>query len=360
MSPTRRAPCILILDLEKDRHVAMNDQSISKKIEAGKIGLVEQLYRESRAMAEYAFTNGLKVPAAAVTVLERLQIPGIALEKGGQPRDTADIEALVGVHTTLSRLVSPAKPRTIVLLDKEKSTGGALRFLGPVSLIRQLMLAALICLVLFIGLTLSKSVDSAGGNILKSSGIPLLLNLLFYLSAAGLGASFAALYKANHYITNGTFDPTYHASYWIRFFLGLIAGLLLSVLISDKVFNNSQLHQGLLEPGIVRPLLAILGGFSADVAYTVLSRLVETVESLFQGSTKNLIANKVSEEKNQLAQTQTQQQMKLATDLVNLQQQLSQGGDSEHAAAISKLLSDLLPDSDIAPLKAPAPGTPAS
>jgi hypothetical protein len=80
------------------------------------------------------------------------------------------------------------------------------------------MIVGLISLMMFIGIALFAEVNSAGGNILQSNGWALLLNLLFYISAARLGASFSGLYKANSYITNGTFDPIYQASYWIRFF----------------------------------------------------------------------------------------------------------------------------------------------
>jgi hypothetical protein len=310
------------------------------------IGLLAQVYKESRAMAEYALANGLQVPSAAISLLEQMEDFQRFRKDRAPTSGVPHIEALVEVHATLSRIISPAKPRTIVLLDEENKAGGPLRFLGPVSLIRQLMIAALICLALFVGLVLSPSVNAYAGNILKDDGVPLLLNLMFYLSAAGLGASFSALYKANYYITQGTFDPTYHASYWIRFFLGLIAGLLLSVLISDQVFNATEMQQGLLEPGIIRPLLAILGGFSADVAYTVLNRLVETLESLFRGSTKDQINNQVKDEKGKLVTAQTQQQMKLVTGLANLQQQLTQSGKADQATTVSDLLNELFPYND--------------
>jgi hypothetical protein len=162
------------------------------------------------------------------------------------------------------------------------------------------MIAGLISLMMFIGIALFAEVNSAGGNILQSNGWALLLNLLFYISAARLGASFSRLYKANSYITNGTFDPTYQASYWIRFFLGLISGLIMAVFISEEAFDAANTESKFLEDGIVRPLLAILGGFSADLAYTVLNRLVETFESLFRVSTKTLVDNQVSEEINRL------------------------------------------------------------
>jgi hypothetical protein len=312
-----------------------------------KVELRQQLYQEAHAMAEYALTNGFNIPTSAISTLERYKIDedndgyidGVRLD--------LPIEPLVKAHQALTRAIQPAKPRTVLLLDQEKKHKARLSFLGPVSLIRQLMIAGLISLIMFIGLALFAEVNSAGGNIFKSNGLALLLNLLFYISAAGLGASFSALYKANSYITNGTFDPTYQASYWIRFFLGLISGLILAVLISEEAFDAANAEGKFLEDGIVRPLLAILGGFSADLAYTVLNRLVETFESLFRGSTKTLVNNQVSEEINRLDKEMRQKEMKSVGDLICLQQQVNSGDPKAISAAINNILSNMMPLSDI-------------
>jgi hypothetical protein len=313
-----------------------------------KVELRQQIYQEAHAMAEYALTNGSNIPTSAICTLERYKIDedndgyidGVRLD--------LPIEPLVKAHEALTRAIQPAKPRTILLLDQEKKNKVMLSFLGPVSLIRQLMIAGLISLMMFIGIALFPEVDSAGGNILQSNGSALLLNLLFYISAAGLGASFSALYKANSYITNGTFDPTYQASYWIRFFLGLISGLIMAVLISEEAFAAGNTEGKFLEDGIVRPLLAILGGFSADLAYTVLNRLVETFESLFRGSTKTLVNNQVSEERNKLDEEMRQKEMKSVGDLIFLQQQVNNGDPKAISAAINNILSNIMPLSNIA------------
>jgi len=313
-----------------------------------KVELRQQIYQEAHAMAEYALTNGSNIPTSAISTLESYKIDedndgyidGVRLD--------LPIEPLVKAHESLTRVIQPAKPRTILLLDQEKKNKVRLSFLGPVSLIRQLMIAGLISLMTFIGIALFPEVDSAGGNILQSNGWALLLNLLFYISAAGLGASFSALYKANSYITNGTFDPTYQASYWIRFFLGLISGLIMAVLISEEAFAAANTEGKFLEDGIVRPLLAILGGFSADLAYTVLNRLVETFESLFRGSTKTLVNNQVSEERNKLDEEMRQKEMKNVGDLIFLQQQVNSGDPKAISAAINNILSNMMPLSHIA------------
>ena len=310
-----------------------------------KVGLRQQLYQEAHAMAEYALTNGSNIPTSAISTLESYKIDEDNDGYINGVRLDLPIDPLVKAHEALTRAVQPAKPRTILLLDQEKKNKVRLSFLGPVSLIRQLMIAGLISLMTFISIALFPEVDSAGGNILESNGWALLVNLLFYISAAGLGASFSALYKANSYITNGTFDPTYQSSYWIRFFLGLISGLIMAVLISeDALADEGQF----LEDGIVRPLLAILGGFSADLAYTVLNRLVETFESLFSGSTKTLVNNQVSEERNKLDEEVRQKEMKSLGDLIFLQQQVNSGDPKAISAAINNILSNMMPLSNIA------------
>lgn len=244
-----------------------------------------QLYREARAMAEYALANGKTVPETVIRTIDAFAIQDDqVLNDRINVRSDLDIGELLVAHCTLAKIVEPAKPKTILLLDIEQGVTGFMKFLGPVSLIRQMMIAAVVSLILFIGLSLTEEVSHDSGNIMVQDGYELLLNLMFYLSAAGLGASFAALYKANTYIANGTFDPTYHASYWIQFFLGLIAGLILAIMVSEAYFSKHLSETPFLEKGIIRPLLAMLGGFSADLTHTVLSRLVETIRSLFTGS----------------------------------------------------------------------------
>ena len=314
------------------------------------LDLRDQVYQECRAMAEYAFANGLPVPVGTINTIE-----GYANPPAADTPDTAaappDLGGLVAAHQVLANLIKPALPRTILLLDSEQKSGNTWRFLGPVAIIRQMMIASFVSMACFILLALSPDVTVGAGDILKSNGLPLLENLLFYIAAAGLGAGFAALYKANSYITQGTFDPTYHTSYWIRFFLGLIAGLVLSVMISDDALGGgvkaaSSTNNGFIDPAFARPMLAMLGGFSADLLYTVLNRLVETVASLFQGSAKTLIEMKAQEAESQLAANKAQTQIDLAAKLVKLQQEVAAGANpGDIQAKIDALLSSVMPGS---------------
>lgn len=319
-----------------------------------KLQLREQIYEESRAMAEYALARGTKVTASTVKTIESFEIHKKGAEDQGDTvtiRHDIDLEPLVSVHEYLTTLVEPATPRTILLLDKEQEVSGFWKFLGPVSMIRQMMLAAAISLFLFIFIGLSADVNSniTKGNesiqtILDLNGQILLMNLLFFLAAAGLGASFAALYKANSYITRGTFDPTYQASYWIRFFLGLIAGLILSILISEDAFEKIAEQTGFLAKGIMRPLLAMLGGFSADLFYTIMNRLVETFESLFSGSASERIEGERQKNKSLVANEKSQTQMKMAGKLMKIQQEMSGDMSPEKIQEkLNKLVGELVP-----------------
>jgi len=144
---------------------------------------------------------------------------------------------------------------------------------------------------------LSDQVNTAniGQEWLVLSGHVLLYNLLFLIAAAGLGASFQALFQANRYVVAGTFDPKYESSYWIRFVLGLIAGLLLAELVPLQ--TEGALETGGMIGGFGNPALAMLGGFSSAVIYRVIHRLITAVESLVRGETRDIIASREQAEK---------------------------------------------------------------
>ncbi len=172
-------------------------------------------------------------------------------------------------------------------------------------------------------------------DVLSAAGVDQLIRLAFYMSSAALGASFAALYKANFYLSKGTYDPSYQASYWIRFTLGIIAGLLLALLVSERAMQS----EGFLSNGVARPLLAILGGFSADLLYTFLNRMVETFKSLFESSTEDILNAKEMEAKAKLAGLEVEGRMNLVQDLMRVQQEIGKSNDPEE---VKKQLNELL------------------
>ena len=301
--------------------------------------LSQHLGSEAVAMAEAALARGKEVPANVIVTLEAWQ--KCDASKGEAPADL--LSDLARAHHVLAQLLAPATPRTILLLYQERDASLFFRFLGPIGLILHLMLAAIVSLLLFVVFVcwFTPAYDPNNPvSILNMGGIPMLSLLAQWLSAAGLGASFVCLYKANRFVTEGTFDPMYIGSYWIRFFLGLIAGLLLSSVVNESVIKGNTI----LVPGIDRVLLAILGGFSADLLYTFLTKFVDAFKSLFQNAADETVAAKVEQAKARLASQQVQDKMQLAASLMRVQQTIDAGTHpDEIKTKLNELMAQIIP-----------------
>jgi hypothetical protein len=109
-----------------------------------------------------------------------------------------------------------------------------------------------------------------------------LLNLRI-LFAAALGAAFYSLYTANSYIIKRTFDRAFTTHYVVRFVLGVVSGCLLAHF--NKLFIGVRLDNTALG-SLALPALALLGGYSAEAVYALLTRVVDTMTTLVKGSGK--------------------------------------------------------------------------
>ncbi len=244
---------------------------------------------EIQAMAKYAFAAGLKVPEDLMVglsgLLELSQVDSAQLRKQkgskGWKRSLDKEGKLTQIHNRLAEIVAPAKPSAILVLEEEAQKNSFWHFLGSVPLVRRLMGISILCILLLLGMSLSREVNESLQDqaILNTAGWPLLINLLFTLSAAGVGASFSLLFSASRYVKNSTFDPRYESFYWVRFVLGLISGAILAEILS----HNIDLGEN-IPPKFVKVVCAILGGFSAQAVYDILNRLAQTVETLLGGS----------------------------------------------------------------------------
>jgi hypothetical protein len=261
-------------------------------------GLRRQLLLESDAMARYAFSAGLKVPTE---VLQSLQILGAP--KGEQGAATPSLAELAGLHGQLSTVVAPCLPRTIYLLHHDRAQKSWLSMLGPLPTVRRLMITALFFTLMFVLISLSRHINvvTMGLDIYRMDGLVLLTVLVFLMSAAGMGATFNALFTAHSCIANGTYDPRFESSFWSQIGLGVIAGLVISQIVPlgqealriptldetydvKEIMGDTKVTQGLTEAGAIisKPVLALVGGFSSTMVYTVLQRLVTALESLFK------------------------------------------------------------------------------
>lgn len=322
-------------------------------------GIYDQVRRECLAMARHALATGKKLPPQIVCLASQSE----AGQGDAAPVTELDLERLAAAHAQLASIVAPAAPHSILLLEEERQKQPLLAFLGPVPLIRRMSVAAIVALVAFLGTSLSEQVNAE--NALKSlfdlNGVELFLNQLFRLSAAALGACFAALFQASRYVADGTYDPKFEATYWTRFVLGLIAGTMLAELVDFKatgVVDASAAGSGQFAD-IAKPLLALVGGFSAAVVYRILSRIVDAIESLVRGDTRDIVAAREATVVAQQNEATARQNIRVASQLTALKGEIGSKDAGLLQGKIDKLIQGLVPDSADAleePRSGPLPG----
>jgi len=300
--------------------------------------LWSRMAQECVAMAHHASAAGMPLPNTLVKQLEVITTSG----GEGSPATATQVAR---AHATLSKLVAPATPHTLLLLEVERERSPRLRFLGPVPFMRHMMVTAIICLLAFMGLALSPDIntESIADDIFTSHGTTLLLNLVFLILAAGIGGSFSALFTANKYIAECNFDPKFVGSYWNRFALGLIAGLILAELVP---FDPSSLE------GVTKPTLAMIGGFSASVVYLVMQRLVDSVKTLVIGNATDRVEARVEVARARQQMDAAKTRTSVTAHLEGLRDQLTGGADvTSLADRVTAILDELDPSRE-----EPAPG----
>jgi hypothetical protein len=328
-----------------------------------RLWLWDRLLQECELMATYALASGLKVPEAVVQALAVAALQGSSAEakltaangrdlsaRNREPRDDvapqhwleSSIRQLAFAHNRLVDIVAPATPRTILFSQTSTQQAGAWEFLGREPFVRRMMYTAILFLlgVILTRAILHINVLHQGENILPSIGGALFLQLHF-MSAAGLGASFAVLFEINTYTLKAAFDPLYEPSYWTRFALGLIAGVMLADLVS--VNPNKPLY-----PVVAQSTLALLGGFSASVVYRILVHLRNTISSLIptgageEADAQPRVAAAMSQEPS------AHHRLTVAASLISLQQKLATSMSPEQLKQeLDRILADLLaPDVD--------------
>lgn len=296
--------------------------------------LPETILEECLLMIKYALESGKTVAPHVVQIVTTFT----------QKEDltAVNIQPLALAHNKLSLIVAPATPTSLRYLQKVTGKGiqGILR---SIPFIRNLLILAAICLTIFIVTSLTDEVrtETITKSYLELFGMELLLVEIFFLSAAGLGAAFAVLFEANHYIVRGAFDPRYIPSYAIRFALGIIAGIILAELINIDLDPTTG-------KAFAKPTLAMLGGFSASAVYKVLQRLLTAVETLVRGNGEEIVTAQ-----QQLAQHEMQQQLhterlQTATKLLTLQSQIASGTTFDMVKSqLNGLLVEFLPEAAV-------------
>jgi hypothetical protein len=271
---------IFVTDLAVSSGIEASPQAAKPVGASSDMKFRQQIARECDAMARYALGAGLKMPP---TLVQSLDVFENVIELDDT---TVSAGTLTTLHSLLADVVAPATPRTIYLLHIDQAQKSWLSCLGPLPTIRRLVIGAAFFTLVFVLSSISGSIShkNLASDIYSLSGLESLQVLIFLMSAAAMGGCFHALFIAHSFIGKGTYDPRFESSYWMRIGLGVIAGLVLSQMIPigpelDSVSGEATSTSAAAV--FSKPLLALLGGFSATLVYTILQRLVETVESLF-------------------------------------------------------------------------------
>lgn len=324
-----------------------------------------QLLDECKAMSNYAFSQGMQVPPNLMKLLESYtrhseekEVDSMSEGKPPfSPEESAKrAQQLTFLHNKLSSIISPAKPGTVLLMEQEVAKKSPFLFLGRVPFIRRMMFTAIFSLLALIVISMSSNINNKAIvlSIFENSGESLLLVQMLFLAAAALGASFTALFTANKYIVEGTFDPKYETSYWIRFVVGLISGIVLTQLIPlgglETAIEQSPIVKGdgasatTGSPpgsmaGMIKITLALLGGFSANLVYSILNRLVETIRSFIEPKAAVKVGDIENGIKNTYEADKLQQKASVLNDTLNLQKQLL-SPDNQNPEKIQALLHE--------------------
>lgn len=292
-------------------------------------------------MVEHTLDIGVAIPDNLAQNLKAIQ-DQIAQNQ------TPSFDLLNGAHSALSTLILPALPGSLLFLkhQREETLFGAknfAQFLGPIPIIRHMVIASFIALAAFIYLSVSNQInaDEMSKSLFERSGTAQITVSLFLLSSAAIGASFTNLYKAYQYVSKGTFDPNNSTTYWINFALGLIAGYVLAELISLDMGVTSSTES----VAASRPLLSLLGGFSASAVYKILNKLVETVGSTVEGDAAAQVEASQASIRARASEQNLQLKSQLANSVIAAKSKLVAAGvpaeklDAEFEALMKQTLS---------------------
>ena len=310
--------------------------------------LQAQALQECEIMLKYALENGKKIDPTVLSKIKELQ--NTKDSDLATNRSTNNIDDVGAVHNLLAAAIAPATPSTVVLMEKTKHR--LFSFLGPVPMVRKMMFVTIICLLGFLGLFISPDVDavSINGDILSYEPKKFLLNELFIVSAAALGAAFYALFEAYKYVSTASYDAKYDSIYWIRFVLGVVSGVILAQFLFVGDTGISQNTSGNMAVMTYKPLLAFLGGFSARVVHKILESLVDSIETFISGSARDAVAareaaarqatdNKLKALQEENARQEAANRLSSVIQLMQLQEQVKNGASG---ALIETTLKELI------------------
>jgi len=289
---------------------------------------------ECVAMYEHVRDSDKDVPPELAENL-RLRLQEV---EDGKP---LDVLSMMEIHNRFADMIKPARPYSVAYIYDQKGQMRKLRFLGPIPIIRRMVVVSVVALIVFV---LAKSLRVTS-TLTWLTNNKQFLEAVTLMSAAAVGSCFSNLFRAYKYVSASMFDPKLDMTYWIRLILGITAGYILAEVLSDIIINNpanGEPATGAFS-GLTKPLLAILGGFSASAVYAILERLVQAVESIVRGDAAAIVESREAEIRSRLERESTQRRVILAKEMMEARAKLKSTGDTSAIDAdLDKMIKNAL------------------
>ncbi len=302
-----------------------------------------RLLKRCEIMADYIVDCGLTMPAWAAESLSKVELKAskIQLPENAGDEEIIDFEVkvseeikgsvneLIKVYAALSEITLPATPLSIEYTIPTVSLfgGGA----KTIPLLRNMWIISFLFLLGFV---------FSGLKIIAEPNAAMQLSLFF---SAGLGAYFYALYTANKYVINRTFDPKYVTFYYNRIIIGIIAGFILANIIDINSADDAVNKEGkaAILGEMTKPILALLGGFSADAVIKILNRVVSMLTTLVQGDVKDIVETRSAELKNDFDKKIIKMKLDTASELYPVFDEIKDKLSAEESKKISRIITGL-------------------
>lgn len=220
----------------------------------------EEMSKEINEMLSFAVYNGTIINTDVVNLIQN-----------------CSVENLVDAHNMLCKNIAPATPKSIAYTKKIREDGSGKSLFSKLPLVRNLIVLSLIFLAIFVVTGSSGQVNdvSLDKGVMHNQGWPLVLNLAYLSSVAGLGVLFYMLKNVSGSVKSGTLVPEDTIYYIALIVLGVISGLIMSEILNfyTKDPENISLFN--------KSVLALIGGFSSDAIFTVLQGLIDRLKAIF-------------------------------------------------------------------------------
>jgi hypothetical protein len=268
----------------------------------------DRVVREIEAMLLFVMSTGLSLEPKIARVVETSMCPPDRGPRPGLRLHAPDVDGVAAVaregctdttrggatdhfvnlsaaHQHLCKLVAPAQPGTLVLMMEDRRKHPWANRFGVLPIVRTMLALAVVslCAMLVFALSDEVSVENMSKGLLSLKGSALLVNEAFIVSAAAVGATLANLKLLDGFVSTCTYDPRYDSSYWTRLVMGLISGVLLSQVIYATL--AVQTKGASPDANMLRifdqPVLALIGGFSAELVHNVLTHFINVIGNLF-------------------------------------------------------------------------------